>query len=231
MARAPFATLLLISCTIHAQDVSKAHFVRASGEATITAAPDRAQLSIAVTTRAATAQAASSQNASETARVIEALKHTLGRSGEVKTTGYSVSPQYKYAPGHSPELIGYETTNTVLVTTDELSSVGNIIDAATASGANTINGVSYTLRDDSEVRAKALSEATLKAKSNAEAIARALGVHVVGVLQAEPTQLPIVRPLPMQAMKASPMAEPAATPIEAGNLDIHATVTVVLEIQ
>ncbi len=229
MPRFVFLTLLLLCYTLQAQDMSKVHFVRASGEATIKAKPDRAQISIGVTTRGATAQAAAAQNASETAQVLQAVKGALGKSGDVKTTGYSIAPQYDYSNGHAPKLTGYETNNTVLVTEDDLSALGNIIDAATGSGATNINGIAFMLRDDTAVREKALEEAALRAKANAETIARALNVRVVGLLQAEPNEMPAVQPRPMAMMAAR--VPPATTPIESGDLDIHANVSVVLEVQ
>jgi uncharacterized protein len=214
---------------IYGQDVSKVHFVRASGEATVTAKPDRAQISIGVITRAATAQAAAAQNAEETTQVINSLKSALGTNGEIKTSGYSISPQYDYSnQGHPPKLTGYEASNTVLVTDDDLSGLGKVIDAATSSGANNINGISFTLRDETPVRQKALVEATEKARANAETIAHALNLRVTGVLQAEPTEMPVIRPMPMM-MQAKVAAAP--TPIEAGNLDVTARVTVVLQVE
>jgi len=220
----------MLSLTMQAQEISKVHFVRASGEVTIKAKPDRAQISIGVTTQAHTAQEASTQNANETTQVLDAIKRALGKNGEVKTTGYSISPQYDYSNGHAPKITGYQANNTVLVTDDDLSSLGSVIDSATGSGANNVNGISFTLRDDTAVRAQALQEAALRARANAETIARALNLRVTGVLQAEPTEMPVVQPRPMPMMSA--MAKTAApTPIESGDIDIHANVTVVLEVQ
>ncbi len=215
--------------SLYAQDVSKVHFVRASGEATITAKPDRAQITIGVVTRAATAQAASAQNATETTQVIDSIKRSLGSNGDIKTTGYSISPQYDYSNGHAPKLTGYEASNSVLVTDNDLSTLGGVIDAATSSGANSVNGISFTLRDETPVKEKALVEATNRAKVNAETIAHALNLHVTGVLQAEPVEMPSFRPVPV-AMAAM-QAKAAPTPIEAGSLDVTARVTVVLQVE
>ena len=224
-----FLLFVLALFPLYGQDMSKVHFVRASGEATVTAKPDRAQISIGVVTHAATAQAAAAQNAEETTQVIHSLKSALGANGDVKTTAYSISPQYDYGnQGHPPKLAGYEASNTVLATEDDLSSLGKVIDAATSSGANNINGISFTLRDENPVKQKALVEATDRARANAETIARALNLHVTGVLQAEPTEMPVFRPMPM-AMQAKIAA--VATPIEAGNLDVSARVTVVLQVE
>lgn len=222
-----FAFVPLFSA--YAQDLSKVHFVRASGEATVTAKPDRAQISIGVVTRAPTAQAASAQNAQETMQVIQSLKSALGTNGNVRTTGYSISPQFDYSnQGHPPKVTGYEASNTVLVTEDDLPALGKVIDAATSAGANNINGISFMLRDDTAIRQKALVEATEKARANAETIARALNLHVTGVLQAEPTEMPVFHPMPT-AMLASAKAMP--TPIESGSLDVNARVTVVLQVE
>ena len=88
--------LLLLTSMDMAQEIPKVHFVRATGEATVTARPDRAQISIGVMTQSSTAQAAASANATQTTQVIDAIKRTLGQGGELKTEGYSISPQYQY---------------------------------------------------------------------------------------------------------------------------------------
>ncbi len=221
--------LLLPTMTL-AQDPSKVHYVRATGEATVTARPDRAQVSIGAITQASTAQAAATANATQTTQVIDAIKKTLGEAGELKTTGYSIQPQYQYTAGRSPKITGYQASNTVLIVVNDLSLLGKVIDAASDSGANNINGVSFSLKDETHVRNQALAEAAAKARAAAESIAKALNVHVVGVLQAETAQVPTFRPLSRSfAAMAAPQAMP--TPIEPGDLDIQATVTVTLEVQ
>ena len=225
------ALALLIPTMSAAQDLAKVHFVRATGEATITARPDRAQISIGVINQAPTAQAASAANATQTTQVIDAIKRTLGAGGELKTNGYSISPQYQYTNGRAPKITGYQASNTVLIIVNDLSLLGKVIDAASDSGANNINGISFSLKDDTDARNRALSEATQKARSAAEAIAKALNAHVVGVLQAETSEVPTFRPLGASFRAMAKDAAVAPTPIEAGDLDIHATVTVTLELQ
>jgi uncharacterized protein YggE len=204
------------------------HFVRASGQATVEVKPNRASVEIGVATHSSTAQAASEQNAQQTSEVLKVIRRALGNEGEVKTSNYTLAPQYDYANNQAPRLTGYEARNTVIVTVDDLLSLGRIIDAATKSGANNIAGISFTLKDDTAVRAAALREATMKARANAEVIARALDVQIVGVLQAEPSETPSIRPL-LMPMKAFSMREAPATPIESGTLDVSATVMVTLE--
>ncbi len=208
------------------------HVVRASGEATVTAKPDRAQVSIGVQTQAASAQEASAQNAAQTSHVLEVVKRTLGNGGEVKTSGYSVSPQYQFPKEGGPgKIVDYQASNTVEVTIDDLSLTSKVLDAATQSGANNVQGISFMLKDDSAVRSQALAEAAVKARASAEAIAKALSLRVTGVLQAEASGgTSPVRPMMMQS-RAMVVGGIQPTPIEAGNLDIHASVTVTLEVQ
>ncbi|MGI8962495.1 MAG: SIMPL domain-containing protein [Bryobacteraceae bacterium] len=224
---------VLVICSIPAQDTAKiSHVVRASGEATITAKPDRAQITIGVLSQAPTAQATSAQNATQTNAVLDAVKRVLGGDGQLKTTGYSISPDYQYSKdGSASKVIGYQASNTVLATVDDLSLVGKVIDTATHAGANNVNGIAFTLRNDQAVRAQALAEAAGKARASAEAVAKALNLRVLDVLDAEATEAPIVRPLFAQARATAQLNAAAPTPIEAGTLDIHASVVVTLQVQ
>jgi uncharacterized protein YggE len=224
-------TIILLPALLPGQDAPKLRLVRASATATVSAKPDRAQISIGVVTQAQAAQDAASANASQTERALAGIMKALGTAGEIKTTGYSLSPQMQYAEHQPPKISGYQASNTVLVEVNDLSVVGKVIDAANQSGANDINGITFSLKDDSAVRTQALAEAAAKARANAEAIARALNLEIVGVLQAEADTPPASFPARMQvfAKAASPQAQ--ATPIETGDLDLQATVTVSLEVR
>ncbi len=215
-----------------AQESSTARprFVRASGEAVISAKPDRAEVTIGLSTHSTTAQAASAQNAEQSSQLIKAIKQAMGAGGQVKTSGYSLAPQYEYTNGKAPRLTGYEASNSVNVTVDDLALLPKVIDSATGTGATNVNGIAFTLRDGSAVHQQAMTQAAVKARANAEALASALGVQVIGLLQAEPSESPSAGPRPVFA-KAFTMEQRVATPVEAGNLEIHATVTVTLEVR
>ncbi len=214
-----------------AQDSARPHFVRASGEAVISTKPDRAEVTIGVTSTAPSAAAASAHNAAESTQVLNSIRQALGSGGDVKTSGYSLAPQYEYSNGHPPRLTGYQASNTVTVTVDQLPLLGKVIDAATQTGATNVNGVSFTLKDPSAVRQKALSAAAVKARSNADALANALGVTVVGLLEAEPTETPSIRPLAKTFALRAMTPEQVSTPVESGDVDVSATVTVTLQVR
>ena len=191
--------------------------------------PDQAVVRIGVVTQASTADAAASQNATQLTTLLAQLKKELGSNGELSTSGYSLTPNYRYPtpPANgSPTISGYTASNTVQATTRDLPSVGRLIDAATRAGANHVEGIQFMLRDEQPARAQALKEAAQAARANGEAMAAALGVRVVGLRSAETALIEPIRP--RMAMAEAAMRAP--TPIEPGTVDIRATVTVTLDV-
>jgi uncharacterized protein YggE len=95
--------------------------IRVTAEATVTAAPDQAEIDVAVLTRADTAQRAAADNARETTRVLAEMKQQVGTMGTTSTVGYSVHPEYRYPrEGGEPQISGYAATNIVRVTLSDL---------------------------------------------------------------------------------------------------------------
>ena len=71
-----------------------------------------------------------------------------------------------------------------------------------------------------------------KARSAAEAIAKALNLRITSVLEADTTEAPVVRPMYKAFAMAGNMQEAhAPTPIEAGDIDVRASLTVTFEVQ
>jgi uncharacterized protein YggE len=227
IAIAVFFSPLLAVAQANAQVLP--HTVRAVGNATVTAKPDQAQISVSVNTQAATAEDAVSNDATKTEAVLNALKALIGSKGTIQTTNYSVSPQYKYEQGQPPEITGYDANHTVQLTLNDITLVGKVIDTATKSGANGVNRIEFTVKDDARLRAEAIAKASLEARDNAEAVAKALGMTVSGVYSAETNEVNTPRPVIMP-MAMSRMAAASPTPVEAGTVDIRASVTVYLSV-
>jgi uncharacterized protein len=227
-----FATLLSVSA--YAQERERRPLppsVTVTGEGIVTAEPDVAEIEIGVVTEAKAAPQASKENAAKLAKVIAEVKKLLGPGDEIKTIGYSLSPNYRYPKeGGKPELTGYTATNIVRVRTGALQGVGSLIDTATQSGANKIQRLVFTLKDEDAAKREALRNATAKAKSKAEDVARALGLKIARVLsvnEGEQSFRPVMRELRAGAVMAQ---EAAPTPVEAGTIQIRSTVTLTAEI-
>ncbi len=205
--------------------------ISVNGEATIAADPDQAQIDIGVTTQARSAPDASRDNAERISRVLNEVKKILGKGDEVKTSGYALNPQYRYPQGGRPEIVGYQANNTVRIKMAKLDDVGKVIDAAMQNGANTINRLAFTLKDEEAARLDALKRAAAKAKAKAESIAAALGlkiVKIIAVTEGEQSFQPLYRAAPMA--RGDALAAQAPTPVEPGTVDVRSSVSLVAEI-
>lgn len=202
--------------------------IRVTGDAKITAQPDRVQIDIGVTTRATHSAEAAAQNAREVDAVLAAVKKAAGPAAVLKTLSYAVNPNYQYHPnGVEPTITGYTAANVVQVTLDELAKIGSVIDSATQSGANHVQGIQFTLRDQDAVRAEALREAARRARGQADVLAGALGLKIMRVLTVEELS---PRAMPLRTYMASARSAAVATPVEAGTLDITAEVILTVEV-
>jgi uncharacterized protein YggE len=205
--------------------------MRVTGDAKVTARPDRVQIDIGVSTRAAQSQEAASQCARQVEAMLAAVRKATGPAVDLKTISYSLNPVYQYrAKGEEPTLTGYNALNVVQVTLDDLAKIGTVIDSATQAGANFVQGIQFTLRDQDAVRAQALREAATRARAQADVLAAALGLKVVRVLSVEESS-PRVVPVRayMGAQRAMATAS-APTPVEAGTLDVTADVMLTVEV-
>jgi uncharacterized protein YggE len=222
-----FASLTFLSHALWAQMTQPArHLVGASGQATVSVKPDQAKLDVGVVTRAATAQDAAAQNASQVDAVLTQLRNVLGAAADIKTVGYSLSAVYTYPQGAPPVLTGYSASNTVEITITDLSLIGRTIDAASQAGANNVQGLRFGVQDEDPVRLQALGLATKQAKAHAQAIASGLGGSLGNVVLAQEGGGIAITPL-----TAAPVAAAATTtPIETGLFQIQATVSIQVEL-
>jgi len=225
-------TIALIACAAVAPVPAQQPVpsIRVIGEARVTARPDRVQIDIGVNTRAPTSQEAAARNAREVEAVLAAVRKATP-TAELKTVSYSLNPNYQYHPGGGePTIDGYLAANVVQVTLDELAKIGAVIDSAAQAGANQVQGIQFTLRDQDAVRAEALRAAAAQARAEAEVLAGALGLRVVRVLTVEENSPRIT---PLRVFAGTPRAAMAAappTPVEAGTLDVTANVTLSVEV-
>jgi hypothetical protein len=228
-----FGLFALFATTAQAQqrdDRPRPPSITVSGEATISAEPDLAQIDIGVVTQAPSAPEASKENAERLTRVLTEVKKILGKDDEAKTSGYSLTPTYRYPKGGKPEIVGYNASNTVRIKSVRLDQVGRLIDAAMQAGANNVNRLVFTLKDEQAAQLDALRAASAKAKVKAEAIAGSLGLKIVKIASITEGERAI-QPVFRQAMAARGEALAAApTPVEPGTVEIRSTVTLTAEV-
>jgi len=153
-----------------------------AGAGVASATADEATINMGVEVTKDSAAEAIAGNAESMAAVIEALKQAGIGEDDIKTTSYSVYPQYDWTE-EGRVLLGYAVTNMVQVTVKDLDIVGNVIDAAGSSGANRMDGISFGLSDAKmqELKNTAYILALGDATDKADLIADTLGLTISGV--------------------------------------------------
>ncbi len=214
-----------------AAEVQPPRTIEVNGNGEAHAIPDLATLNLAIETEGPSAEEAASRNAALAQKVVDALKAKLGDKGKIHTGGYSLNPQYNdQSHGEKPRITGYNAQNTITAETGAMDLVGPMIDSAIAAGANRVNSLSFSLKDDTNARIEAIGIASRDAQAQAQALAAALGVKLKRVQKAS-TLAQGVRPIPMMMGAFNARMSAAPTPIEANDVTVNATVSLTYEIE
>ncbi len=165
--------------------------ITVSGTGQVNVQPDRAILTVGVSTTASTAQTAVQDNANTMSAIILALNGIGIDNTNIQTLYYNIYPQSNYNGG-TQTITGYQVTNEVQVTVvasgQSLSQLGakagQVIDTVVSKGANQIYGVQFTASASTLDQAKqtSLQQATHDASQQAQLIASAAGVTITGVV-------------------------------------------------
>lgn len=195
--------------------------VSVTGEATVSVAPDQAQIDGGVTSDARTAREAAEANNAAMSKVLQALKGAGIEEKDLQTSRLSLQPQY--APnrtGPSP-VTGYRASNRVTVRVRDVTKVAGVIDVLVGAGANDIGGINFTVSQPSKHLDDAREKAVADARRKAEIYARAAGVTLGEPLSISEDGAPA--PL-FRGKMAAPMA--AGAPVAQGEETLSVTVSV-----
>ena len=193
------------------------------GRGTAVSAPDRASVSIGVTTHAKDAAAAQSENTSRAQSIIAGLKAMGIDAKDIHTSNYSFRPTYSYKENNEQEINGYSVDNTVLVVVRDIHLTGMVIDTALNHGANQINSLDFQISDTGKLRKGALLAAISDAKEKADIIASGLGRRIIGIQQVSEN----TGSFQSRTYNSKMLAEAAmvtAVPIESGSISLDANV-------
>ena len=194
-------------------------------------APDVAEITLGVVTEAKDAAKAHADNAAQATRVQNAVKALGIAERDIQTTRYDFSPVYDVKDNGRSVTTGYTVTNSVVVKVRNLDNVGKVIDAALASGANRVDSLEFSASDPSAAKNAALADAARDARNKADAVAKALGVRIVRILNVYADAQPYNTPRNFMPMMMAKEAYDAGTPISAGELSFEASVNIAYVIE
>jgi uncharacterized protein len=234
MARvlAPAACALMATGAASAQQLPQPPpQLMVTGTSEAQAVPDVATVSVGVVRQGPNAQEAQSQVNQVATAIIEAITRLGIQRAQIRTQQITLTPIYAPQPPRpqpqqveEPRIIGYRAANVISVRIEDLTRIGPVIDAALGAGANQLQGVAFGLRNDLPARQAALRQAAQEARQKAATLAEAMGVQLGEVLEIAEGGVGIRSQV--YAAEAMDFRMAAATPVEPGELTIHASVSV-----
>jgi len=192
------------------------HTITVNGHGEADVAPDTATLSLGVESRGMDAQSALASASSRTNAVVAAVKAQGIPASHIQTSNLSI--------WYDSQSNAYVATHELTVKITDVNSVGSVLDAAVAAGANNSWGVQFGLSNPSNARSQALQAAVGDARKRAESLAAALGVTISGIGSVSEASYsnPINYAAPTPAGQAG-----SGTNVQPGQLQITGDITTV----
>jgi uncharacterized protein YggE len=169
------------------------------------------------------------------------LKQNGVKAEDIKTSEYSLTPQYDYNWCHksekdftpcSPKIIGYSFTQSAAVKIRNFDTINTIIGGLSAKGANTISDITFTIDDPESYKNQARIEALNKIKTQAQVLSKETDIKIGKIISVNEGSYPTQ--LYENNVKATLGSVPQAStpaPIETGTQEISVTMTVSYEIK
>lgn len=205
-------------------------------EAKVEVPPDQLRMRLSVVTSNADSDLAMEENNQQMNGLIDVLQG-LGLSAEDYRTGqFQTRPEWSRPPRPAPanwqrSIVGYTVSNELLIKTEQVALAGKLLAAAQHAGANQIGGLTFALAEPADHREAAIALATRRALQKARILAEAAGVELGSIQSLTLDQAVTPGPLPRMEMMASKSGAAAdAVPVNAGNVEVRAGVTVVFRI-
>ncbi len=196
-----------------------------TGEGQVRAKPDVAMLDLGAVTEAATAQAAVAQNAELMTQVLDKIKALGIPAGDLQSAGFTISPvvdDQENSPTFG-KIVRFRVEDTLHVKAP-VALAGKVLDEGVGAGANVAGRLSFGLREEATLRQQALEAAVKSAQTDAEVLARAMGVTLRGA-----TSVEVLFGGSVTIARSVLSAERVATPIEPGTLTISVNVRMVFK--
>ena len=218
-------------------DVESSNTITISGTGEIYAKPDLALTTFSVVSNAKTVADALADNVQKMNAITDFLKGQNIQDKDLKTVNFSLNPAYEWIrepnedsaiyPNGKRVLVGYEVNQSLQVKIRDLERIGQIIEGATASGANQAGDLQFTIDQEEELQNQAREQAIEKAKIKAKELASQLGVKLVRVANfSENGYLPYYSYAKTVSAEASGAMLDAAPSISTGENKIESIVSI-----
>ena len=220
----------IVGTLLQSQESRKIHV---TGNGSVVGEPDIATLNLGVSVEKKTVAEAREAAAVAMTAVIDALKARGIAENDIQTERFSIYPQYDYTE-NGRVLRGYSVNNTVSAKVRALETLSEVIDAAAEAGGDivVVNAIQFMIEDTTPLQTQARGLAVKDAEAKAQTLADASGVTLgkpITITETSHAASP-----PIAFAREAAFAEESAlssTPIEAGELTVTVSITIVYEIE
>ncbi len=210
---------------------SKNDLFQSIGEGSVSQAPDLATISFGVAKTSLTVSDAQNQTNKTINSVLENLKNLGISEKDLKTTNYSVNPNYSFEVVQ--RISGYTVTQNIDLKIKNIENTNKAIDTITGNGGNLVGQVQFGFDDKTKAKLedKARKEAVANAKEKAQSLANAAGVKLGKIINVTEAQDNFPRPVMFDRVKTGiEIEEPPPTNITPGENSVKISVTLTYEI-
>ena len=198
--------------------------VTVTGQSTLSVPPTEAQITVGVQLNAATASGAMADDAQAVGAIVKALEGAGVPRADLQTENYNLNPNESNPTGNeAPRIVDYTISDQIQVTATDLNDVGRLIDIAVKAGANTVNGVNFTVKNPNALLEQANDSALAQAHAQALSLARAAGEHLGALVSLNVSQ----NSGPLPGVFAAAAAVSSTTIVAPQSLTVSAYVTAV----
>ena len=200
----------------------------------VSVVPDIAKITLGIDVQGQNLKQIQSEVNTKSKALTDSLRKLGIAEEDIKTTNYSVNPEYDYT--NSPYKInGYRVSTTYEVEITDFELVNDTLVMATEAGANVVGNISFEVNE--ETKEKKLQEAREiavdKAKQKAEGLAKASGItlgKIINVTESMGFDYP--RPIAYaKEMSLSSGDSPEVANVTPGETEISVTVNLSYEIR
>jgi len=178
--------------------------------------PDQATLSVSVERTAPTAAEAQAGTSQQMRDVMTALSGRSIDASDLSTEAISLEPTYDYRESGA-RLTGYRANQALGLRLRRLDELGPTVDAAVASGATGISGVTLGIADARSAEEEARGLAMADARHRAEGLATAAGVTLGSLVSLSEGS---TDEGPRLMMRSQAEAMSADTPVAEGSTEV-----------
>ena len=212
-----------------------------SGKGELTVKPDIAELSFSVTDEDMDVSKASDAVNTKIATIVAKLEADGVAETDIKTTGYDIEPHYNYVnepiptnglymPAGKQVLAGYNVTDSIDIKIRDLTKAGSIVTDLGTLGVTNMSGLNFTEDKYDDLVLQARDAAIADARTQAQSLAKSLGVKLVKIVAYSDQNQPVYYPVAMSATSMGVNASVSAT-LPTGQNTITSNVSVTYEIQ